>query len=184
MVKELKQNLRQTIRQARQGLSSNERHQANRQIAEKLTQLKEFKEAKSILFYASMPEEVATLEIIESYLEEKQIILPRTENNQLVLHHLKNIQHLQKGEYDILEPILDLDVVDPSTVDLAIIPGLAFDEQKNRLGFGKGYYDKLLPHIRCPKLGLAYECQIVKDVPSEDHDHPLDKIVTEKRIIQ
>lgn len=184
MVKELKQHLRDTTRLARQCLSGEDRHIFNQEIANKLTALKEFKEAKTILFYASMPEEVATLEVIESYIEDKRIILPRTENQHLVLHHLKNIQHLQKGKHQILEPTLDLDVVDPSTVDLVIVPGLAFDEQKNRLGFGKGYYDRLLPMLNCPKVGLAYECQIVKDVPSEDHDHPLDMIVTEKRIIQ
>lgn len=184
MVKELKKQLRQTIRQLRQSLSSEAQHQYNEQIQKTLLSLPQFQAAKNILFYASLPEEVATLEIVEKHLHSKNIILPRVEEHQLVLHHLKDIQHLHKGRFEILEPIIGSAVVDPSTIDLAIIPGLAFDEQKNRLGFGKGYYDKLLPLLPCRKIGLAYECQMVKDVPSEDHDQPLDMIITEQRLIK
>lgn len=183
MPQTLKKNLRAKIKQIRSDMSHINRHSANLKIQEKITRLPEFKQAQNILFYVNLPQEVATLEILEKFIHEKNIILPRMEGNKLILHHVKNLQHLKKGNLKILEPITTLAVVDPSTVELAFIPGLAFDQEKNRLGYGKGFYDQLLPALKCLQIGLAYECQIVEDIPREAHDHPLNMIITENRII-
>ncbi len=178
-----KQELRKIAKQARANLTLEDKHLFNTEIAKTLSNLRQFQEANTILFYASLADEVTTLEIIEKYLNSKQIIVPRVEGTKLVLHHLSKIEHLQKGNFQVLEPVLDAPVVGPSTIQLAIIPGLAFDENKNRLGYGKGFYDQLLPSLNCLKIGLAYECQMVKNVPVESHDKSLDMIITEKRII-
>jgi 5-formyltetrahydrofolate cyclo-ligase len=89
------------------------------------------------------------------------------------------------GAYTILEPRQEcVNEVSPESIDLIIIPGVAFDGQGNRIGHGMGYYDRLLQKkIRTHCLGLAFEFQIVESIPTEIHDVKIKKIITEERII-
>jgi len=82
-----------------------------------------------------------------------------------------------------MEPSSNSPSLEPKHLDIAIIPGVAFDIRGMRLGYGKGYYDRLIKNLHCPKIALAYEFQIVDNIPEEEHDHLMNKIVTEKRII-
>ena len=73
-------------------------------------------------------------------------------------------------------------VIDPAEVEFAVIPGMAFDSECNRMGRGKGFYDKLLPYLKCKKIGLAYDFQIVSHIPCDEHDMPLDMVISESAV--
>jgi len=150
--------------------------------------LDEFKEAKTILFYVSYDNEVYTHEMIKESLEvKKQVVVPKTDMNKrtILCSTLTKWDDLLAGAYNILEPRQEcLNEVSPESIDLIIMPGIAFDCQGNRIGHGMGYYDRLLKKkMNAHRLGLAFEFQIVENIPTEPHDIKVEKIVTEKRII-
>jgi 5-formyltetrahydrofolate cyclo-ligase len=90
------------------------------------------------------------------------------------------------GVFGILEPRKEsARIFNPEEIDLVIVPGVAFDEHRNRIGFGAGFYDRFLESVRpsCAKIGIAFEFQIYDEVPVEEHDIPLDLVITEKRTI-
>ncbi|MCX7658787.1 MAG: 5-formyltetrahydrofolate cyclo-ligase, partial [Oscillospiraceae bacterium] len=101
---------------------------------------------------------------------------------------IKDVEaELAKGCYGILEPVKELARrVPPENLDMVIVPGVAFDLKKNRIGYGGGYYDRFLKKMRfnCLKVGIAFEFQIVPEIPASENDVPVDIIVTEKRIIK
>ena len=181
MPQQHKAELRKIFREIRHAVKDKEAK--NKLIEKALLGTPQFKKAHKILFYFSLDEEVQTTSIIKKYLNKKFIVLPRIEKQSLKMHHISHIDHLHKGNFDIYQPRLDRPVVEASTIELAIIPGLAFDKKGNRLGFGKGLYDRLLKNLKCPKIALAYDEQIAKDIPSEDHDEKVNIVITDKQII-
>lgn len=137
--------------------------------------------AEIICLYMSTPEEVDTKPLLAAALmEKKQVVFPRVEREQLVLHEIRSIKDFTRGAYQILEPKKKTPVVDPKSVDLFIVPGIVFDRNGNRLGWGKGYYDRLLSGIDAPKIGLAYACQVIEELPRSSYDVPMTMVVTEK----
>ncbi len=157
-------------------------------IIARLTALPEFIKARTILFYASFRSEVDTFELLRySILNKKTVVLPRVDeqNTGLRLYEIHTMADLAPGCYGILEPLADEDRgVPDAAIDLVVVPGVAFDEHCNRLGYGKGYYDRLLAHKNAPALGLAYEEQILAHIPADAHDIKMDKIITDKRVIE
>lgn len=176
-----KLTLRQNFLLKRKNHPQKEKLKKNKNITKKLEKLQIFKDAKNIFCYISLPEEVQTKDLIKKYLKEKNIIVPKVEKRKIQLHHLKNFSDLKKGQFNILEPTKSCEV-NPKEIDLVIVPGVSFDQQRNRLGFGKGCYDKILKKIPGPKIGLAYAFQITKKLPVDEHDMAMDMIVTEKRV--
>lgn len=119
----------------------------------------------------------------------KRVILPKVNVTdwRLMLYEIKNIKELEKGYMDIPEPHVAEDRLrNIDDIDIFIIPGVAFDESGNRLGYSSGLYDKLLGNFKksIPIVALAYEEQIVEKIFSEQHDVKVHKIITEKRIIE
>ena len=159
-------------------------------IKQGLFSQRDFVNAKSIFFYASFRSEVETLRMIKESIEMgKEVILPKVnkEKNVLMLFEIKDIEELSPGYMGIPEPSLhDTRLVDLDDIDLVIIPGAAFDYSGNRLGYGGGYYDILLSERKkkIPVIALAYEEQLVDEIPSEPHDIKVDVIITDKRIIK
>ncbi|MHC2069563.1 5-formyltetrahydrofolate cyclo-ligase [Bremerella sp. T1] len=142
------------------------------------------------LVYVHVRQEVETKRIIEDALHTiGHVAVPYClPDNRLGLFQLKSEIELVAGAFGILEPreVLRKDrVVDPQTLDCLVMPGVAFDENGNRIGYGKGYFDRLLADVRpdCRKIGLAFDCQIYPNVPAESHDIPVDLLVTETRTI-
>jgi 5-formyltetrahydrofolate cyclo-ligase len=125
--------------------------------------------------------------IKESLEIKKQVVVPKTDRNKrtILCSALTKWDDLSAGAYKILEPKQEcLNEVSPESIDLIIIPGIAFDYHGNRIGHGMGYYDRLLKKkINAHRLGLAFELQIVENIPTELHDVKVEKIVTEERII-
>ena len=138
-----------------------------------------FKSAKTILLYYALPDEVNTHRFIEKWSGIKQIILPVVEGDHLLLKRYNGKEDLKMGAYRILEPC-GPNIADMNEIDLCIVPGVAFDGQGHRLGRGKGYYDRLLPKIAAPKIGICFHFQLLDSVPSESFDIVMDEVWTEK----
>jgi 5-formyltetrahydrofolate cyclo-ligase len=116
----------------------------------------------------------------------KNVIVPITDkkNKRLILSKLEKWDDLSPGVYNILEPRKEkIKEASIDEIDLIIVPGVGFDEKGNRIGHGIGFYDKLLKDSKSKFIGLAFEFQVIKNIPIEKHDIKMDKIVTEKRII-
>jgi len=133
-----------------------------------------------IAMYKSLPEEMNTEEIINDLIKKnKTILLPVMDKNEIKF--VEYTKECKKNCYNIEEPI---GKIYEGKIDAIIVPGLAFDLNKNRLGRGKGCYDKYLKNYNGIKIGLCKETQIIEKVPVEEHDIKMDIIVTEKRVIK
>lgn len=153
---------------------------ASHTICETLLHRPEVQYAKVICTYASLPEEVDSLEVLQKLIEQKNfVVVPRVSGDDLILHRIHTMNDLVPGRFDIMEPKLSCPVVDPTSVDLFIVPGIAFDRKGYRLGWGKGYYDRLLAGVKATKIGLAYSFQIVSRLNREKYDIPMDIVITE-----
>jgi 5-formyltetrahydrofolate cyclo-ligase len=184
----MKNQIRKQLILKRKNLTRDEVLEKSSIIKNKLFDLKDFKQASTVLFYVSYNNEVNTHKMIKEQLAgEKTIVVPITDkkNRSLTLSKLNDWNDLSVGSYNILEPkkgkITEINI---DLLDLIIVPGVGFDMKGNRIGHGKGYYDNLLKNSkRTTSIGLSFEWQILKSIPIQNHDIPVDKIVTEKRII-
>lgn len=141
----------------------------------------EFQRAEKVLVYHSLPDELSTHTFIERWHENKKLYLPRVNGDNLdILPYCATC--LQSGAFNIEEPTGD-DVVETSEIDLIIVPGVAFDSEGNRVGRGKGYYDRLLAEARAVKIGVGYDFQLVESIDAEAHDVKVDAVVTDLRCI-
>lgn len=138
-----------------------------------------FRAANTILLYHSLKDEVDTHGFIEKWSYQKHILLPVVIGEELELRTYTGPNDLRIGAYGIEEPVRT-PFTDYAAIDLAVIPGVAFDSRGNRLGRGKGYYDRLLPHMPTTyKIGICFPFQLVKEVPAETSDIRMDEIVTQ-----
>jgi 5-formyltetrahydrofolate cyclo-ligase len=181
----LKTVLRKQVAQARDGLSREARKSKSREIGERLFALPEFRAAGVVMFFASFRSEVDTLTMIRHALAAgKRVFLPKVKGRELALFEIRDFdKDTVPGAWSIPEPRETLPAA-IREVDLMIVPGLAFDENGNRLGYGAGFYDRILPSFPRTTVALAFEEQIVPAVPVSNHDIPVKKIITEKRIIE
>jgi 5-formyltetrahydrofolate cyclo-ligase len=162
----------------------------SREIISKFMALPEYAAARTVMFYVDVRSEVRTRNDLSRALSSgKRIVVPYCVDGELELFHLEDMTELEIGMYKILEPRSDLRSVPEKRVevqelDLIMVPGVAFDRRGARTGHGKGYYDKLLEHARAdtPLVALAFECQIFDEIPTEEHDVFMDKVVTESAI--
>ena len=169
---------------ARDALSPGKRTAKSREIEERLFSLSEFKSARVILFFASFRSEVDTGPMIRRALAfGKRVVLPKVKGTEMVLNEILDLdKDVSPGTWGIPEPHEPRPVM-LEEIDLIIVPGAAYDEHGNRVGYGAGFYDKLLPAFKKTTVALAFESQIVPNVPTEMHDVPIKKIVTERRVI-
>lgn len=161
------------------------RQSCSREIETRLFLLPEFQSARTIMFFASFRSEVDTVPMIRRALEEgKRVILPKVRGRELGLFEIVDYDRdMASGAWGIPEP-RETKPANISDVELMVVPGLAFDLKGNRLGYGAGFYDRILPAYHRPTVALAFEVQIVPQAPAEAHDVPMQKIVTETRVIE
>ena len=173
-----KRILRQTIRTIHASYSREEWEAHSVSMLQRLELHPVFVEARTVLLYHSLPDEVTTHAFIDRWCGEKEIILPTVVGDDLVLHRYTGPDCLTLGSYGILEPSGEL-FTDFGRITLAVIPGMAFDHQGNRLGRGKGYYDRLLPRLtHAYKLGLCFSFQLLsEEIPHELHDQKMDAVI-------
>lgn len=177
--------LRGLILKNRQNLGLSQRQKKSDVIKNKLFALKEFKKAKGILFYCSFSSEVITFAMIEEALSAgKKVFLPLCAGRTLEARQIQSINDVSPGYVGILEPKPGTRIVDPKEIDLVIVPGVCFDAKGFRIGYGKGFYDRFLKNLPdVAKVGLSYDLQIVSNLEHESHDIPVDKVITENRVI-
>ena len=160
-------------------------------IFARVRSLPEYAAARIVLFYVGVRDEVSTSDALSEELRTgKAIAVPWcNEDGGLDMYRIESPDELEPGRFAIPEPAADVRDrperrLVPSTPDLLLVPGLAFDRRGGRLGYGKGYYDRLLAEVRpdAAVVGLALECQMFDAVPTDPHDRFVDLVVTEAAI--
>ena len=175
-----KDELRKQIREEIKRLSAAERDTQSLYVCLQVIGSAEWQQAQTVLLYAAMPDEISLHLLIDDAIGSgKDIIFPVVHGDTLLLRKY-DPQHFEKqGKYQIEEPTEACEeLTDLSKIDLAIIPGRAFSKKGHRMGRGKGYYDKLLPEMKCPKWGVCFTCQLQRMVPCDEWDVRMNKVVT------
>lgn len=172
-----KSEIRRNMRRLRMMLSEMEKEEAATDVFAKLENTAAFMMADNILIYHSLPDELSTISFIKKWNGRKHFFLPRVNGVNLdLLPYIES--ELERGAFDIEEPT-GSNLADVEDIDLMIIPAVAFDRSGNRLGRGKGFYDRLLSSTKATKVGVGYEFQLLEEVPSEPHDIPMDMVITQ-----
>lgn len=189
-----KKLIREKFKSIRTKLSREEVSAKSIRIQKLLFSLPEFRRAKTVCFYVAKGNEVQTERAIKDSIKlGKRVLVPITDKKtgKLALSELLNYDdELEPGAFGVLEPKPACRRIVPATeADLIIVPGVVFDLHGHRLGYGKGYYDRFLREISAlktdaPFIGLAYEYQVLNEIPHGSDDISVHKIVTEKRVIK
>lgn len=174
---------RNTIKEMRLKLSEEEVQRLSKECVSKVLQFPEILDADTVCVYMSTGNEIDTSDIIRFCLENgKRVAAPRVEGEAMEFYYFEDASELQQGAFDIWEPTGTERVTDEES--LMIMPGVAFDLNCNRIGYGNGYYDRYLSlHPKMTTIALAYEFQIVGKIKQEIHDVRPEMIVTESRVI-
>lgn len=173
-----KQEMRKMIRLRKQQHTADE----SSVIIARLKANPRFSQAQTLLLYSALPDEVQTQSLLDELTEAgKTVLLPKVVSSEdMELRRYTGKADLQPGAYDIMEPVGAL-FTDYASIDVAVVPGMAFDAQGHRLGRGKGYYDRFLAKIPdVYKIGLCFSWQIVDEVPSEANDIMMDEIIVQQ----
>lgn len=176
--------LREKFKKIRAETSPGMVEAASQNVWTYLRSLPAFESAKGIGAFASIPGEIDTLAILEGILSQgKKLYLPRMEKDKshFIFLPVTDLKNLAPGTFGIMEPT-GRHPAAWEELDLVLVPGLAFDLKGNRLGFGKGYYDRALPQLNnsAMTVGLAYSFQIVEQLPTDQGDIPVKALLTEK----
>lgn len=171
-----KKELRLHIKTLKKQHSKDELKRQSELILEKLENHKSFIEAKTVMLYSSLPDEVQTHDFLAKWRNEKKIILPTVVGNDIIPVELTKDTDFAIGDFNILEPQNEAYT---GTYDLIVVPGVAFDKNGNRLGRGKGYYDRFLcKHLEVKRIGICFDFQFVDEVPTEDNDIKMHEVLT------
>lgn len=171
-----KKEIRRKIKEMRNMLNEMEKLSAAELVFERLEKTAAFLVADKILMYHSLPDELPTHRFLEKWGSRKHFFLPRVNGVNLeILPYDRS--RLELGAFHIEEPVGD-DIVDPAEIELIVIPAVAYDRQGNRLGRGKGFYDRLLQTSDAHKIGIGYQFQLIEQLPTEPHDVPVDIVIT------
>ena len=180
----LKKNIRKILQDKRDNLQIPFRKEISKIIAGKFFNTDYYIDANNILIYYPFRSEVDTTIVIKKALKDnKNIILPRVSGQRLELFYVNDPKkQLKKGAYGIMEPNAALcRKAEITGIDLAVVPGIGFDKNLNRLGYGGGFYDKLLPHIPkgVKKIALCFDIQVIDMIPVSKNDIKVDLLITD-----
>lgn len=176
-----KTEIRRKIKNMRQMLTDEEKLAAAASVFSQLEQTAAFMLADRILMYHSLPDEVSTHAFLRKWCGIKKFFLPRVNGVNLEILPYDE-QRLELGSFHIEEPTGE-NTVPASEIELIVVPAVAFDRCGGRLGRGKGFYDRLLADTDATTIGVAYDFQLIDDVPSEPHDVPMDMVITQSSVI-
>ncbi len=189
-IQEKKREIRDKAANQLDTFSSTELEQKTRAVEDRLFEFANFLEAKIVLMYVNYSNEVDTREILRKCFEyNKIIVLPvfHPKQNKVTMLKIDNLDtDLKLGSRGISEPDPQrCKMVPIGSLDIAIIPGVAFDEKGGRIGSGDGFYDRLIPKlpVTTRKVALTLECQLFPQIPMESHDKYIDIIITDRRVI-
>jgi 5-formyltetrahydrofolate cyclo-ligase len=187
-VEAAKRSARARARSARDGLDRRACKEASADASLNILKLPDLAAVGLVLAYAALPAEIDPLSAV-SVLRRRgaKIAYPRIESpGVLCVHVVDHELDLVAGPFGLAQPRAEAPLAALYRIDVALVPGVAFDACGARLGYGGGYYDRLLPHLRpdCLKIGVAFDEQILEEIPAEEHDENVDVIVTQTRIIR
>ena len=178
-----KQELRKIYINARSQLSDEYRSWASGLIAQRLIALSAWRNRKTEMTFLTINSEVETTPLVERLWQEgKTVIVPKVEGKKLLCCKLSSWDELAPGTFSVPEPVEPL-VVEPAQLELVLVPALAFDPAGRRLGYGAGFFDRLLKKTSALRVGLAFDLQIADRLPEEANDCRVEVIITEKRTI-
>ena len=176
MISSDKRKIRQGIRAKIAELSAKEKAALSAQIFSKIASLKAIEQASVVAIFVSLDDEPQTADFIRQLSLQKRVVTPRVEGDEMNFYDIS--EGVEIGSFGIMEPI-SATPVEPSEIDVMIVPGVAFTRLGARLGRGKGFYDKYLSlnGFKAQTIGVCYPCQLVEELPTESHDKMLDKVV-------
>jgi len=178
-----KSSLRKTLLEKRDATSFDLIKISSRQIQANLERVEDYKNAKSIAFYYPIGSEVLTQNLMLKALSlGKDVLLPKVQGDELDFRKITDLNSLEKGSFDIMEPKDNCEKSDK--IDVIIVPTVGISADGNRLGYGHGYYDRFLAKTDAVFIALTYEKQIIKSVPSSENDIKINWIVTEDRFFK
>ena len=177
-----KDDIRRTVRARKSLLTENEKAEAAQSVFDRLEQMAAFMMADRILMYHSLPDELSTRDFLGKWSGRKHFFLPRVNGVNLdILPYEQTRLHL--GAFEIEEPDGN-DLTDIADIELIIVPAVAYDRHGNRVGRGKGYYDRMLAGSRATKVGVGYDFQLIDDaIDTDSHDVPVDLVITQSHTV-
>lgn len=177
-----KYDIRRTVRARKSLLTENEKAEAAQSVFDRLEQMAAFMMADRILMYHSLPDELSTRDFLGKWSGRKHFFLPRVNGVNLdILPYEQTRLHL--GAFEIEEPDGN-DLTDIADIELIIVPAVAYDRHGNRVGRGKGYYDRMLAGSRATKVGVGYDFQLIDDaIDTDSHDVPVDIVITQSHTV-
>lgn len=178
--------LRKAILARRSVLSPAEKSVADDAIQDAFLATAEYVSASSVALYCAVNNEVSTDRIMDNaLLTGKALLLPAVEGDAMLFRRIISRHDLVAGRFGISQPSAGCAVVDPEGICLIVVPGVSFDLAGQRIGYGKGYYDRVLHRLegKGRLVALCYEFQLVASLAGEPHDVNMDRIITERRII-
>lgn len=184
----MKASIRKNLLDQRRALSVSEVETKSAQILSRLINANVLDGPQVIMCYMDFRNEVQTEALIEYLWSlEKTVVLPKVNpvSNHLDLFSIEGFKDMIQSKMGILEPADHLPMIHPTDIDLILAPGVGFDLKGYRMGYGGGFYDRLLPQVRadCQIIGLAFDVQVIEELPIEPYDQPMNAIMTETRYI-
>ena len=175
-----KSELRRQVRASKKAIPLEEKQRRSLPVMAQVESLPAFCSAQTVLLYWSMDDEVYTHDFVRRWYQQKRLLLPCVDGDDLRLRQYTDEDSMQPGpQFSIPEPV-GPEFVDYDAIEMIVVPGVAFDRQRNRMGRGRGFYDRLLkmtPHAL--KVGVAFNFQIFDTIPTEPFDVPMDVVLSE-----
>lgn len=176
-----KELIREKIKKKKQQLTDKEKEIEAANVFEKIEALPEFINAHNIMIYWSMPDELPTHNFIIRWSKKKTMLLPVVKGEDMLIKPFSTKEELKQGSLGIWEPDTQKEYL--NSIDLVIVPGVAFDRDKSRLGRGKGYYDRYFINKRIVKIGVCFDFQLLESIPEDSFDIKMDKVITSSILI-
>lgn len=181
-IQEKKSLLRKEVSSIKKKYTLEELHERSLEVLSIVEISGVFQNAKNIFIYNSMEDEVQTFDFIHKWAKEKNFYLPVVIDDDIVFRSCTSSVQFKESNFGIMEPVGD-NFTEYKKVDLIIIPGVAFDRKKNRMGRGRGYYDRFLKNIKAPKMGICFDFQLFDEIPAEPYDIQMDFVISENEFI-
>jgi len=176
-----KNHVRQRFCSLRDMMSAEQVKRASADLCRRVANWPQAREARTILTYLAFRNE-PNLSPLFDMMPGIRWAVPRIDGKRLI-PHVYDPDHLLRHRFGMLEPTPDVPKVDPESIDLVLVPGVAFDWRGGRIGFGGGYYDRFLPTTPALRVGITYECCLIDELPCEEYDQRMDWVMTSARAI-
>lgn len=177
-----KEQLRKEISLCKKGYTSEDLYNRSQEVLSVLEITGAFQDANTIFIYNSMEDEVQTYDFIQKWGKEKDFYLPVVIDDNIAFRACNSTTGFKQSSYGIMEPVGE-NFTQYNNVDLIIVPGVAFDRKMNRMGRGKGFYDRFLPKISAPKMGICFDFQLLDTIPAQSEDIKMDFVISENELI-